>query len=183
MNRGGGEVWCPSAVRSVAEIASPCASCGSRASSPPVPLPADGAASSAYRSLSRPSSYAAMKPRKVMTVPDAANTAARPSLVRAPIFTDAVDPRASAICEATVRFQISSYSRNWSPDSSRATCAGVRNESPAGRMASCASWAPLLLEAYNRAAAGTNSGPYSSAAWRRAASIACELSTGESVRM
>ena len=87
-----------------------------------------------------------MKPRKVITVPDAANTASRPSLASAPIFTEAVDPRASAICEATVRFQMSSYSLNWSPDSSRATWAGVRNESPAGRMASWASWAPLAFE-------------------------------------
>ena len=49
-----------------------------------------------------------MKPRKVMTVPDAANTASRPSVLVAPSRTDAVDPRASAICEATVRFQMSS---------------------------------------------------------------------------
>jgi hypothetical protein len=107
---------------------------------------------------SRPSSYAAMKPRKVMTVPDAANTASRsrsPSgdpeaagVERRAVAarrTEAVDPRESAICEATVRFQISSYSRNWSPDSSRATWAGVRKWSPAGRMASWASWALLDL--------------------------------------
>lgn len=82
-----------------------------------------------------------------------------------------------------MRFQMSSYSLNWSPLSSRATCAGVRNESPAGRMASCASWAPFALEAYSRGAPGTYSGPYSSAAWRRAASVASADSAGESVRM
>ena len=43
-----------------------------------------------------------------MTVPAALNAAARPSAVGAPSRTEAVWPRASAICEATVRFQISS---------------------------------------------------------------------------
>ena len=52
-------------------------------------------------------------------------------------------PVASFICEATVRFQISSYSRNSSPLSP--VCAGVRNRSPAGRIASCASWAFFTL--------------------------------------
>jgi len=108
-------------------------------------------ASSSYRSVSRPSSYAARKPRKVMTVPDAENTASTfvPSarVPSTPRRTDAVEPRASPICEATVRFQMSSYSLNWSPDSSPATCAGVRNESPAGRMASWASCAPFAFDA------------------------------------
>ena len=53
-------------------------------------------------------------------------------------------PSASFIWEAMVRIQISSYSRNWSPVSR--VCAGVRKVSPAGRMASCASWAFLTLE-------------------------------------
>ena len=43
-----------------------------------------------------------------MTVPEAENSASRPSAARAPSRTVAVVPRASAICEATVRFQISS---------------------------------------------------------------------------
>ena len=118
-----------------------------------------------------------------MTVPEAENRTSVPSDAVAPRRTDAVCPRASAICEATVRFQISSYSRNWSPDSSLATWAGVRKWSPAGRMASCASCAPLALLVYTRGASGTYSGPYSSDACRRAASIACALSDDESVRM
>ena len=43
-----------------------------------------------------------------MTRPDAENSASVPSAVRAPSRTFAVTPRASAICEATVRCQISS---------------------------------------------------------------------------
>ena len=43
-----------------------------------------------------------------MTVPLAENSTARPSGSVAPSRTVAVEPRASAICEATVRFQISS---------------------------------------------------------------------------
>ena len=60
--------------------------------------------------------------------------------------TDTDSPVASFICEATVRCQISSYSRRSSEDRwSLATWAGVRKLSPAGRMASCASWAFLTL--------------------------------------
>ena len=121
-----------------------------------------------------------------MTVPDAENTVSTgPSGVVAVAArrTDAVCPRASAICEATVRFQISSYSLNWSPDSSRATWAGVRKWSPAGRMASWASCAPFAFDAYTRGLSGTYSDPYSSATCRRAASTACVDSVGESVRM
>ena len=99
-----------------------------------------------------------------MTVPDAANSASRttrawagtpsstgtgrvtdPDGTGTPIRTEAVEPRASAIWEATVRFQTSSYSRNSSPRSSPATWAGVRKESPAGRIASWASCAFLAL--------------------------------------
>ena len=43
-----------------------------------------------------------------MTVPHAENSASRPSAVVAPSRTEAVEPRASAIWQATVRFQISS---------------------------------------------------------------------------
>jgi hypothetical protein len=49
-----------------------------------------------------------MKPRKVMTVPLVENSASRPSVLVAPNRTVTVWPRASAICEATVRFQIRS---------------------------------------------------------------------------
>ena len=59
------------------------------------------------------------------------------------IRTVIVWPSASFICEAMVRIQISSYSRNWSPVS--LVWAGVWNVSPAGRIASCASWAFLTL--------------------------------------
>ena len=43
-----------------------------------------------------------------MTVPDALNSTTLPSSSVPPSRTVAVEPRASAICEATVRFQISS---------------------------------------------------------------------------
>ncbi len=81
-----------------------------------------------------------------MTLPLAPNSA-RSLAVEVPAArTDTDSPVASFICEATVRCQISSYSRRSSEDRrSRATCAGVRKLSPAGRMASCASWAFLTL--------------------------------------
>ncbi len=56
---------------------------------------------------------------------------------RASICTVTRCSLASAICEATVRIQISSYRRNSSPR--RPVWAGVRKLSPAGRIASCAS--------------------------------------------
>ena len=80
-----------------------------------------------------------------MIVPDAENSASRPSAATAPRRIVAVWPRASAICEATVRFQMRSYSAKSSPRTSPATSAGVRNESPAGRTASCASCAFFTL--------------------------------------
>ena len=124
VNRGGGDVRWPSAVRSAPVRASPWASSGSRTSASglaaaldparpraaPVASPSPSAPSS-YRSTSRPSSYAARKPRKEMTVPDAPKTAGvgpSGSAASAPSRSDAVEPRASAICEATVRFQMSS---------------------------------------------------------------------------
>ena len=61
--------------------------------------------------------------------------------------TVALVPVASAIWLATVRCQISSYSRNSSPLSWPAIWPGVRKVSPAGRMASWASWAFLTLRA------------------------------------
>ena len=59
--------------------------------------------------------------------------------------TVTVSPVASVICEAIVRFQISSYTSASARLTSRATCSGERKESPAGRMASCASWAFLTF--------------------------------------
>jgi hypothetical protein len=59
----------------------------------------------------------------------------------------------------------------------------VRKLSPAGRIASCASWAFLTFEAYVRGASGRYSSPYSSRAWLRAADTAVSDSVVESVRM
>ncbi len=101
VKRGGGLVSWPSAPTDRVSTGSPAASCGSRRSS-------SRASSAAARSSSRPSSYAARKPRKVMTVPDADSSTSRPSSSVAASRTVAVEPEASAICEATVRFQISS---------------------------------------------------------------------------
>ena len=61
------------------------------------------------------------------------------------IRTDTVVPTASAICEARVRCQISSYRRNSSAESWPANDPGVRNVSPDGRIASWASWAFFTL--------------------------------------
>ena len=58
---------------------------------------------------------AARKPGNTMTVPDALNSASLPFVAVAPILTVVVAIFASTICEATVRFQISSYSANSSP--------------------------------------------------------------------
>jgi len=81
-----------------------------------------------------------------MTLPVAPNSARSPALDVPATRTDTDSPVASFIWEATVRCQISSYRRRSSEDRwSRATRAGVRKLSPAGRMASCASWAFLTL--------------------------------------
>ena len=58
---------------------------------------------------------------------------------------ETVWPFASAICDASVRFQISSYSRSSSLPELPRDLVGVRNESPAGRIASWASCAFLTL--------------------------------------
>ena len=80
-----------------------------------------------------------------MTFPLALHSASVPSAVRAPSRIVELVPRASAIWLATVRCQISSYSRSSSPETSRASSPGVRNTSPDGRMASCASCAFFTL--------------------------------------
>ena len=49
-----------------------------------------------------------MKPRKVITVPEAENSATWPVVASPASLMVAVKPLASAIWEATVRFQISS---------------------------------------------------------------------------
>jgi hypothetical protein len=94
--RGGGDVSWPFATGSDGVSAWPSASCGRRSSS-----------LSASRSSSRPSSYAARKPRTVMTVPLAENCASRPPAA-SPTTTVAVEPVASTIWEATVRRQMRS---------------------------------------------------------------------------
>ncbi len=81
-----------------------------------------------------------------MVRPDAANVASTSGAVAA-MRTDTLRPVASAIWEATVRFQMRSYRRRSLPESSRLSESGVRNESPAGRMASCASCAFFTLRA------------------------------------
>ena len=79
-------------------------------------------------------------------MPEAANSASSPADERPLTRTETDSPVASFIWEATVRFQISSYRRSSSPDSpARAACGGVRKRSPAGRIASCASWAFFTL--------------------------------------
>ena len=81
-----------------------------------------------------------------MILPLAPNSARSPAVELPATRTETDSPVASFICEATVRCQISSYSRRSSEDSrSLATWAGVRKLSPAGRMASCASCAFFTL--------------------------------------
>ena len=68
----------------------------------------------------------------MITVPAVENSARRPSEASAVMRTDTVWPRASAICEATVRFQIRSYSLNSSPEQLAADLVR-RAEAVAGR--------------------------------------------------
>ena len=67
------------------------------------------------------------------------------SWMSALMVTDAVEPFASAICDATVRFQIRSYSFHSLPRRVPLSSPGTRKASPEGRIASCASWAFLDL--------------------------------------
>ncbi len=78
-----------------------------------------------------------------MILPDAPNSASSPLLDRPVTRTETDSPVASFICEATVRFHTSSYSRSSSPDSP--VRAGVLKRSPEGRIASWASWALFTL--------------------------------------
>ena len=82
-----------------------------------------------------------------MTVPEAVNSAV-PAIGsgRRAMVTDAVEPLASAIWEATVRFQIRSYSLKSLPRSTLCELGrACGTSSPDGRIASCASCAFLLL--------------------------------------
>ena len=75
--------------------------------------------------------------------------------VRAPAMSTATwSSSADCICDATARFQTSSYNRCCSALRYRTTLNGVRDTS-VGRTASCASWAFLALLVYSRAVAGT----------------------------
>src|SRR5699024_12381971 len=89
----------------------------------PPPLPSDTYTLSLHDALP-----IFIKPGTVMTVPEAENSATRGvSSADVPtILTVAVYPVASTICEATVRFQISSYNRNSSAVNEFLTCDGVR---------------------------------------------------------
>ena len=78
-----------------------------------------------------------------MILPDAPNSTFSPVADCPATRTVTDSPVASFICEATVRFHTRSYRRSSSPDS--LVWAGVRNLSPAGRIASCASWALFTL--------------------------------------
>ena len=92
-------------------------------------------------------------------MPDAENSTSRPSDAPAPSRTVVVASRASAIWEAIVRFQISSYSANSSALTRPASSPGRANESPAGRIASWASWAFLTFRSYFRGVSDTKAGP------------------------
>ena len=81
----------------------------------------------------------------MITVPDAPNSAFSPDDDVPAMRSDTVWPAASFICDAIVRIQISSYSASSSRFSSPCTSFGVRNASPAGRIASCASCAFFTL--------------------------------------
>jgi len=83
----------------------------------------------------------------VIVLPDVPNSQASPVVVSTPMRTDVEFPTASVICDAIVRRQISSYRRWSSVDSSPLSWSGVRKTSPAGRIASCASWAFFTLRA------------------------------------
>ena len=163
MYRAGGLVSWPSQVYSLTFTDCPKVIAGKRLSA---------LSSSLFSSLTM-SSYAAKKPAKVMTEPLARKIVALPSLVCASKSTRICNFLASAIWDATVRFQIKSYKANSSRESSGANSPGVLNVSPAGRIASCASCAFLVLPVYARGESATWSAPYKALAALRAASIAC----------
>ena len=99
VKRAGGLVSCPCGSSARSSTVSPSEKFGNRRSSSP---------SCTARSSSRPSSYAARKPRNVITVPDAPNSAVSFAFESPAIRSETVCPCASYICEAIVRIQISS---------------------------------------------------------------------------
>ncbi len=81
-----------------------------------------------------------------MILPDALNSARSLAVLVPATLTDTDWPVASFIWLATVRFHTRSYRRSSSLFRPAAdACRGVRNRSPAGRIASCASWAFFTL--------------------------------------
>jgi len=115
------------------------------------------------------------------TSPDVASVTSTGAPSAAAIRTVSVLPSASFIWDASVRRQIRSYRRRWSPV--RPVSCGVRKRSPAGRIASCASCALFTFEVYTRGLSGTYWAPNRSVTWARAAEMACPDSVTESVRI
>ncbi len=89
---------------------------------------------------SRPSSYTARKPGSITVVPLARNEASPPAMCGTANSTETVLSVAWIIWQATVRFQINSYSLRWSSLRNAATAFGVYI-AEVGRIASCASCA------------------------------------------
>ena len=84
-----------------------------------------------------------------MVRPEASNSTSVPSSTVVPARTLVDSPRAGAIWEASVRAHTSWYTSCWSRSrTSATTSSGVRQRSPAGRIASCASWALATLPVY-----------------------------------
>ena len=115
-----------------------------------------------------------------MALPLALNVAGVPLPVSPVISTDVRSSLASAICEATARFQIRSYTRISSLSRMRSSDAGVRRKS-VGRIASCASCALRTLVWYCRGPLW-KSAPYNSTTACSASTSALLLSVVESVR-
>ena len=127
VKRGGGWVKCWSAWMRSSGTRSPIFIAGSLRPS----------SSSSLVLVSLPSSYTARKPGSTTVVPRGAEAVLAAG---GQVDADTVLSVAGTICEATARFQISSYRRRSSSLRKRATCAGVRS-AEVGRTASCASCA------------------------------------------
>src|SRR5215213_4656959 len=118
-----------------------------------------------------------------MVVPEAANSQSVARCVdTAPIRTLTVVPVASAICDASVRCQISRYSDSSCPLSSPCTCCGDRY-GVLGLIASCASWAFFDFDEYCLGCGDRYCWPYSAATLSRVAWSASAESATLSVRM
>ena len=96
--------------------------------------------------------------------------------------TEMVSYTAGAIWLATKRFQINEYSRYWLRSRYGLRDSGVR-QTLVGRMASCASCAPLAFVLYLGGLSGTNFSPNFSTTSFRASACACSATLTLSVRM